>query len=138
MRDQDEESLGPGRLDACYGRPYRPDLVGIFDLAVGPHHLSDEGLIATCMRFFVMPDICKSLLGGRVAAILIRQVRNWAKDRAKNRVKNRVKNNNAISLTIHGTNGMVARMVKGGKVIGVNVISNNLLTQHANIIGLEF
>jgi hypothetical protein len=105
-------------------------VVGIVHTAIGPHHLSDEGLIATCMGLHVMPDIRKSLLGRRAPAILILQAKNWAKDR--------VKNNNAISLTIHGTNGMVARMVKGGKVIGVNVISNNLLTQHANIIGLEF
>jgi hypothetical protein len=105
-------------------------VVGIVGLAIGPHRLNDEGLIATCMGLYVMPGIRKSMFGGRAAAILIRLAKNWAKDR--------VKNNNAISLTIHGTNGMVARMVKGGKVIGVNVISNNLLTQHANIIGLEF
>lgn len=118
MRDQDEESLGPGRLNACYGRLHSANAVGIVGPAIGPHHLSDIGLIATCMGFFVMPDIRKSMLGGRVAAVLIRQAKDWA----KNWVKDRVKNNTAISLTIHGTNGMVARMVKGGKVTGVNVV----------------
>jgi hypothetical protein len=59
-----------------------------------------------------LTGIRKSMIGGRAAAILIRLAKNWAKDR--------VKNNNAISLTIHGTNGMVARMVKGEEVTGVN------------------
>ncbi len=88
---------------------YRGRVVGLADVAVGPHYLSDDGLVATCLALLVAADIRKSLLGVRAAAHLMRAIKSWARAKGAN------------MLTIHGTGGSVRRMARGARAIGINV-----------------
>jgi len=88
---------------------YKQRVVGIVSIAVGPHYLSEEGLVATCLSYSVDPKLRNSMLGGRVAALMLRTARQWARAQG------------ASMLTIHGTSGYMGRMSKGAKAMGVNV-----------------
>lgn len=99
----------PDRRAGFYAT-YDGRVVGLAEVAVGPHFLSEEGVPATCLVLDVLPDIRKSLLGGRAAAMLLRAMKAWA--RAKG----------AEMLTIHGTSGQMARMARGARPIRVNVV----------------
>jgi len=88
---------------------HRGRVVGIISLAVGPHYLSEDGLVATCLSFSVEPALRKSFLGGRVAALLLSTGRKWARAQG------------ASILTIHGTSGYMGRLSKGATPIGINV-----------------
>lgn len=88
---------------------YKREVVGIVSLAVGPHYLSEEGLVATCLSFSVDPKLRKSMLSGRVAALMLRTARQWARAQG------------ASMLTIHGTSGYMGRMSKRATPMGVNV-----------------
>jgi hypothetical protein len=89
---------------------YHGRVVGFAELAVGPHYLSDEGVVATCLTVNVRADIRKSFLGARTAALLSRAVKGWASAKG------------ATMLTIHGTDGQMRRMARGGRSIGANVV----------------
>lgn len=89
---------------------YKQEVVGIISLAVGPHYLSEEGLVATCLSFSVDPKLRKSMLGGRVAALMLRTGKQWARAQG------------ATMLTIHGTSGYMGRMSKRATPMGVNVV----------------
>jgi hypothetical protein len=64
------------------------------------------------VAIYVHPEIRRSLLGARVAALLLRAMKVWALAQG------------ATVLAIHGTNGYVGRMARGAKPIGVNVLVN--------------
>jgi hypothetical protein len=80
------------------------------EVAVGPHFLSDEGVVATCLTVNVRADIRKSFLGARAVALLLRADKGWASAKG------------ATMLTLHGTSGQMLRMTRGGRPIGVNVV----------------
>lgn len=104
------ESLERRDHQAGFYVKYRGQIVGMAGVAVGPHYLSDEGLVATCLAFFVTSGIRRSLLGARTAAHLLRALRGWGTLKG------------ATLLTIHGTSGHVGRMARGARPIGVNVV----------------
>ncbi len=88
---------------------HRGRVVGLAGAAVGPYYLSDEGVVATCLAFFVAGSVRKSLLGARVAALLLRTMKGWAVAKG------------ASMLIIHGTDGRMRRMARGARPIGINV-----------------
>lgn len=102
--------LSRGDRQAGFYVTYGERIVGVAGVAAGRYYLSDEGVAATCLAFFVARDVRKSLLGAKIASVMLRALRGWATAKG------------ATLLTIHGTNGHVGRMARDARMIGVNVV----------------
>ncbi len=83
--------------------------VGLIEVVAGPPHFCDDGRFATCLAWYVHPDIRGSLLGGRIAALLLRAAKRWATEVG------------ATGFMLHGTHGKSMRLA-GGRVIGQSVM----------------
>ncbi|CAN7516696.1 GNAT family N-acetyltransferase [Devosia sp. LjRoot16] len=88
---------------------HRGEAIGLIDVAAGEAWLSEGGRYATCLAWFVRPDIRASLLGGRLSGRLLYQARAWAIETG------------AASLFLNGTHGMRSSLSRLGKIMGHNV-----------------
>jgi len=71
----------------------REETVGFLSCTANRLLYHDE-MIASCMAFYVLPELRKGLLGGRIAMKLLDAYRRWAINR------------NAIEIQIHVTSGI--------------------------------
>lgn len=102
--------LNRGESGACIYATLGHRVLGGIDLAVGQPYLSEQGTLATCMGWFVMPEVRKTLLGGRVAAILLREAKSWSSEKR------------ASALLIHGTHGFGMGLARSGHLMGRNML----------------
>lgn len=84
--------------------------IGAVDVGLGEPFLAAGGLMGTCRSFYVHADVRSSLLGGRVAAMLASQAKDWAREKG------------AMELMFYDRQGFLARLLKGGEVDGANVV----------------
>lgn len=103
------KSLSRKNDGATFYVMWRGGPVGIIDLAVGEAWLCDGGRYATCLSWFVRPDVRPSLLGGRVAKVLLEQAKTWALE------------SGSAGLFLNGTHGRRNSLERRGIVMGSNV-----------------
>jgi GNAT superfamily N-acetyltransferase len=84
--------------------------VGLIDIGIGEPFLAQGGVIASCRSLYVSPDMRTSLVGGKVAALLLSNARKWAKSMG------------AEELMVYDRQGFVMRLLKGAEVDGANVV----------------
>lgn len=85
------------------------EAVGLIDVAAGEAWLCEGGRYATCLAWFVRPDVRGTLMGGRVAWRLLDQAKAWAVATG------------AATLFLNGTHGPRRSFARMGAVMGENV-----------------
>lgn len=86
------------------------EAVGLIDVAAGEAWLCEGGCYATCLAWFVRPDVRGTLVGGRVAQRLLDQAKGWAVATG------------AAALYLNGTHGVRRSFGRMGVVMGENVM----------------
>ena len=75
-------------FDRCVSQPGRclglkaevnGEIAGFLYCNLGEYYIADEGVIASVNVIYCTEELRKSLLGGKVAALLVRSVARWAK-----------------------------------------------------------
>lgn len=101
-----------GRKDngAVFFIVHKTSVVGVINLAVGEAWLADGGCYATCLAWFIESRIRRTLLGGKVASLLMEEAKKWAKARG------------ATDLMVHGTHGPNGGLGRRGEPLGANIV----------------
>lgn len=103
-----------GRKDngAAFFVVHKTSVVGVINLAVGEAWLADGGCYATCLAWFIEPRIRRTLLGGKVAGLLLEEAKKWSHARG------------AADLLVHGTHGAGGGLGRRGQPLGMNIVVN--------------
>ena len=96
--------------------------VGLINVAVGEAIMSEGGCYATCLAWYVEPEIQRSLLGGKIANALLERALKWSSGVG------------AKDLFVHGTHRAGRSLVRRGEVIGTNVMINCATTASGTLI----
>ena len=94
---------------ATFYAVHRGEAIGLIDVAAGEAWLSEGGRYATCLAWFVRPDVRATLLGGRVAQRLLDRAKAWAVG------------SGAQALFLNGTHGDRKSFSRIGVSMGANI-----------------
>lgn len=101
--------IARGDNGALFYAVWRGEVVGMTDVAAGEAWLHEGGRFATCLTWYVRPDLRPTFLGARVARQLHDRVKRWARD------------GGASQLFINGTSGPNNSLPRLGKLMGHNI-----------------
>lgn len=101
--------LARGKNGALFYAVWRGQVVGMTDVAAGEAWLHVGGRYASCLTWYVHPDLRRTFLGARIARRLHSHVRDWSRA------------SGASALYINGTSGPNNSLSRLGKLMGHNV-----------------
>lgn len=101
--------LARGKDGALFYAVWRGKVVGMTDVAAGEAWLHVGGRYASCLTWYVHPDLRPTFLGARIAKQLHDHVKDWARE------------GGATALFVNGTSGPHNSISRLGFVMGHNV-----------------
>lgn len=101
--------LARGKNGALFYAVWRGKVVGMTDVAAGEAWLHVGGRYASCLTWYVHPDLRRTFLGARIARRLHEQVKDWARG------------GGATALYVNGTSGPNNSLSRLGTLMGHNI-----------------